>query len=129
MDLPHQRSVGKKLQLRDMRAFALVLLLSYAFSAAGAQGYSPTPSSTTCTTRVGFTGRSCKRAEEQHAREPHDKPVPSFAESWVSRARGGGARVPAGGGDDKESAAKGGGGGGKAPDEVELALVGNFPNR
>lgn len=120
-----------------MRASALVLVLSFAVGAAGAPGQDPASSSPTCTTRVGTVGRACsnQRQEEQlqllqHERdEQHERP--SFAKGWVSRARGGGSKVPAGGGGGKKSGGKDKdpSGGGKAPDEVELALVGNFPNR
>lgn len=115
-----------------MRASALVLVLSYGIGAAGAPGFDPASSSPTCATRVGTAaaqeGRSCKRPPPQ---EQHDRPS-SFAMGWVSRVRGGGSKVPADGGGGKESGGKDKdqGGGGKAPaDEVELALVGNFPNR
>lgn len=115
-----------------MRASAFVLVLSCAVGAAGAAGFDPNPSSATCTTRVASRGRSCNERQEQvvqHEREQPDEL--SFARSWVSRARGGGSKVPAGAGGGQESGGKDKdrGGGGKAPDEVELALVGNFPNR
>lgn len=115
-----------------MRASALVVLLSCAVGVAGAPGFDPSPSSPTCTTRVDTTGGcSCKPRAEQlqlvHEREHHGRA--SFAKSWVSRARGGGSKVPADGGGEEKSSAKDRRGGGKAPDEVELALVGNFPNR
>lgn len=64
--------------------------------------------------------------------QQHEQRQQSFAMGWVTRARGG-ARVSADGG------SRGGGGGGgdagggdagkKGQDEVETALVGNFPNR
>lgn len=60
----------------------------------------------------------------------HDQQDPSFAMSWVSRTRGGGARVPAGGKAEHSSGVGGGSAGGKSgQDDVEVALVGNFPNR
>lgn len=116
-----------------MRESALALLLAYAIGATAAPGIDPTSSSATCTPRVSTAGRSCNERQEQlvqHERDNH-RGRPSFAEGWVSRARGGGSKVPAGGGGGQEGAGKDKdlGGGGKAPDEVELALVGNFPNR
>ena len=117
-----------------MKASALVLVLSYAIGAAGAARFDPSPSSAACSTRVGSTSRSCtKRPDQlvQHERQ-EEEGGPSFAKSWVTRARGGSSKVPAGGGGEKESGGKGkdrGGGGSKASEEVELALVGNFPNR
>ncbi|CAM9711766.1 unnamed protein product [Scytosiphon promiscuus] len=66
----------------------------------------------------------------EHERGQQEQP--SFAKSWVSRARGGGrSKMTADGGGDREVAGQGGSGSGKAggTEEVELALTGNFPNR
>ncbi|CAN0176772.1 unnamed protein product [Ectocarpus sp. 6 AP-2014] len=105
-----------------------LLLLSLAATGAGVGAVGIDSSSSTCTTRGGgreHRSRSCTRAVEEGAR-------PSFAKSWVSRARGGGgSRVTAGGGDGGGGAAKGGDGGepGAHDQDIELALLGNFPNR
>lgn len=105
-----------------------LLLLSLAATGAGVGAVGIDSSSSTCTTRGGgreHPSRSCTPAVEQGAR-------PSFAKSWVSRARGGGgSRVTAGGGDGGGGAPKGGDGGkpGAHDQDIELALLGNFPNR
>ncbi|CAM9430943.1 unnamed protein product [Ectocarpus sp. 4 AP-2014] len=105
-----------------------LLLLSLAATDAGAGAVGIDSSSSTCTTRGGgreHPSRSCTPAVEQGAR-------PSFAKSWVSRARGGGgSRVTAGGGDEVGGTAKGGDGSkpGVHDQNIELALLGNFPNR
>jgi len=112
-------------------ATTLALLLSFAANTTGAPGVSPPPPA--CSTRGGTDAEitaACRddehAVEEAHAR--HDNERPSFAKSWVLRARGGGgSRVTAEGG-ERESAPKSGGMGGKAGQEVQLALI-NFPNR
>ena len=94
----------------------LLLVTAPAVSALGCDSSAAVSSS--CTTR----GQSSTQGFVQH--EPQ-----SFARHWVSRVRGGGSKVTA----DGKSEMKGKGGGvGKdkaAQDEVEVALVGNFPNR
>lgn len=121
--------------IKTSRQLALALLLgssaTVAAAAAGTVGINPSPPSTLAT-RVGTTGAepAVPLGEQlvQHEREQHERP--SFAKSWVSRARGGGgSRVTADGGGERESPGRGGGGDGGGKDEVELALVGNFPNR
>lgn len=124
------------------RQVALALLLGYSSAASGATagvaGTNPHPASPLAT-RVGSTTEQPAAAVSvslplreqlvQHERsEQHERP--SFAKSWVTRARGGGSRVTADGGAGKEERGLGNGAGaGGGKDEVELALVGNFPNR
>lgn len=96
----------------------IILLLLGTAPVVSALGCDPSAAVSSCTTR----GQSSTQRFVQHEQQ-------SFARHWVSRARGGGAKVKA----DGKAEMKGtGGGGGKdnsAQDEVEVALVGNFPNR
>lgn len=116
---------------RASGALALLLVLPFAAAEAAAGGANPLPSRT-CKTRGGTTGldASAPTLMTEHERGQHEQP-PSFAMSWVSRARGGGGpKITADGGGGREAAAKGGSGSGKpGTDDIELALTGNFPNR
>lgn len=87
----------------------------------------PCTTTASCTTR-GSTTAEAYSFQSRNELVQHERP--SFALSWVSRARGGGgARVTADGGSKREKGDGGGGAGRAGQDEVEVALVGNFPNR
>lgn len=60
--------------------------------------------------------------------QQHEQRQQSFAMGWVTRARGG-ARVTADGGSRGGDGGGGGDAGKNGQDEIETALVGNFPNR
>lgn len=119
------------------RQLALSLFLVYSAvsgAAGGAAGTNPLPVSTRAT-RVGTTAEPAvvpavpltEQLVQHEQRREHERS--SFAKSWVTRARGGGSRVTADGGTEREKNTGRGGDGGGGKDEVELALVGNFPNR
>lgn len=97
--------------------FVSLLLLSTA-PVVSALGCDPSVAASSCTTRGSSTRANIVQHEQQ-----------SFARHWVTRARGGGSKVKA----DGKAEMKGKGGGvGKdktVQDDVELPLVGNFPNR
>ncbi|CAM9759796.1 unnamed protein product [Pylaiella littoralis] len=119
--------VGASTQL----ALAFSLCCSSSVDAtAGTAGTNP-QSVSTLATRVGRTEPSApvplrEQLVQHERREQHE---PSFPKSWVTRARGGGSRVSGDGEAEREIRPGRGGDEGGGNDEVELALVGNFPNR